>query len=94
MQRRDERTQEDRTLHPDPMEPYGFGTAVMARWKVCTSCGKMMEQHLRYCGECGAPLPQETMYQLYQKRHKCCPACQIVVPDEAQYCPQCGTRFY
>ena len=58
---------------------YGFGPETLQQRKVCT--------------DCGAALPEKTLYDLYRARHRCCLHCGVVVTDVAVYCPECGTRL-
>lgn len=46
-----------------------------------------------YCTDCGARLPEMTLYDLYRSRHRCCPGCGVAVTEVAVYCPECGARL-
>lgn len=72
------------------MEQHGFGPDVMKRIKICALCGKSAEVSDTICEVCGEPLPQESVFQQYKKRHLYCPRCETVVPSHTQFCPQCG----
>ena len=67
----------------------GFGVDVMKMKKICTLCGTVASSSQGYCKECGTPLPEETMYEAYAKRHRRC-ICGVVVSDSMKYCPVCG----
>ena len=84
---------ENKVICSDEMEYYGFGIKVMKQLKVCSYCGVMTNALNRFCKECGKPLPNDTLYQFYKKRHKCCSVCETVVCDAALYCPQCGIKI-
>ena len=45
------------------------------------------------CTDCGARLPEMTLYDLYRSRHRCCPGCGVAVTNVARYCPECGARL-
>ncbi|MCL4707276.1 AAA family ATPase [bacterium] len=47
----------------------------------CSNCGFENSDKLKYCGECGAPLPV------------LCPNCSFVNPAQFKFCGQCGTRL-
>ena len=70
---------------------FGFGPEVMKKSKVCRLCGCTCSRNQRYCEECGAVLPRETLFDLYKSRHMYCPVCDTVVSDRAVFCPKCGT---
>ena len=80
------------TIRLESMRQYGFGAEAMKALKVCTRCGTMADATATFCKECRARLPQETLFQLYRRRHGVCPECETVIPDSAQFCPQCGCR--
>ena len=77
----------------DYMETLGFGTNAMKQIKVCGSCGVVSSAAETDCVSCGAALPEETLYQQYQKRHKSCGSCGLVVSGTLRYCPQCGASL-
>ena len=68
----------------------GFGVEVMKMKKICPLCGTVSDTAQRYCRECGEPLPKETMYELYAKRHRRCRDCGEVVSASKKFCPVCG----
>ncbi len=72
---------------------YGFGPEVMRRRKVCTECGRANRVQDTHCTDCGAVLPEKTLYDFYRSRHRCCPGCGVAVTDVAVYCPECGTQL-
>ncbi|NUM76947.1 zinc ribbon domain-containing protein, partial [candidate division KSB1 bacterium] len=47
----------------------------------CSNCGFENSDKLKYCGECGAPLPV------------LCPNCSFVNPAQFKFCGQCGVRL-
>ena len=75
------------------MEQYGFGTQSMQKVKVCKSCGTIACAKEQHCPECGARLPQETLFQAYKRRSRYCGFCDTVVSPAAQYCPKCGRKL-
>lgn len=75
------------------METLGFGTNAMKQIKVCGTCGVVSPAGETACVSCGAALPEETLYQQYQKRHKSCAGCGVVLADHARFCPQCGRNL-
>lgn len=72
---------------------YGFGPETMRRRKICPNCGRANNSRETHCADCGAILPEKTLYDFYRSRHRCCPGCGIAVTDVAQYCPECGKRL-
>lgn len=72
---------------------YGFGPETMRRRKICPNCGRANSSRETCCADCGAILPEKTLYDFYRSRHRCCPGCGIAVTDVAQYCPECGKRL-
>lgn len=76
----------------DTAELYGFGTERMKRLKVCARCGSIAGSDYYVCRQCGARLPRQTLFQLYQRRHRLCPVCDTVLTDNMRYCPHCGAR--
>ena len=76
------------------MYEHGFGPFAMKRLKVCKCCSVAADSHTKYCGVCGAPLPQESMFDEYRKRHICCKVCDNVLSRGMNYCPQCGTPVH
>lgn len=72
---------------------YGFGPETLQQRKVCPTCGRANRAQDTHCTDCGAALPEKTLYDLYRARHRCCLNCGVVVTDVAVYCPECGTRL-
>ncbi len=72
---------------------FGFGMELMKRTKVCGLCGEKADASQQFCKECGAPLPQETLYDAYKKSCRACPSCEAVVSNDAEYCPRCGGKI-
>ena len=72
---------------------YGFGPETLRRRKICPSCGRANSADRTDCADCGARLPENTLYDVYRSRHRCCPSCGVAVTDVARYCPECGTRL-
>ena len=72
---------------------YGFGPETMRRRKICPECGRANCAQDTRCTECGAALPEKTLYDFYRSRHRCCPGCGVAVTSVAVYCPECGTRL-
>ena len=70
-----------------------MGLEAMKRRKVCRVCGRGASAERKACPDCGAPLPNETLYDVYKAMHLYCPCCGEVVTDDAAYCPQCGTAL-
>jgi len=66
---------------------------VMKETKVCRVCGQSCSSGKKYCSQCNAILPKETVFDLYKAYHLYCPACDTVVSRSAQFCPECGKRL-
>ena len=56
-------------------------------------CGPDTLRRRKDCTDCGARLPEMTLYDLYRSRHRCCPGCGVAVTNVARYCPECGARL-
>ena len=82
-----------RALHRVTLLEYGFGPETLRRRKICLGCGRANSADRTDCADCGARLPEMTLYDLYRSRHRCCPGCGVAVTDVARYCPECGTRL-
>ena len=80
-------------LRLEGMKRFGFGPDVMKQTKVCRVCGGTADAAQRYCSDCGAELPRETLFDLYKARHLYCPACDTVVASTVVFCPECGKRL-
>ena len=65
----------------------------LRRRKICPSCGRANSADRTDCADCGARLPEMTLYDLYRSRHRCCPGCGVAVTNVARYCPECGARL-
>ena len=74
-------------------EHYGFGIRAMAKVKVCPNCGAAAKAPEQFCGECGAKLPEDNLFQIYKKQNRYCAVCDTIEPAKAQFCPKCGTRL-
>lgn len=48
----------------------------------CANCGAEVEEGMKFCGECGAPVPQV----------KKCIKCGAEIPLKMKFCPECGAR--
>ena len=77
----------------EPPDQYGFGIEIMKSRKVCRHCGRMEDSKCYTCPQCGAKLPQSSLFQLYQHRHRLCPVCDTVLSSRMRYCPHCGLRL-
>lgn len=75
------------------MLEYGFGPETMRGRKLCPECGRANSAGRTECIDCGAALPDKTLYDFYRSRHCCCPGCGVAVTDVALYCPECGTKL-
>ena len=69
---------------------YGFGIEIMKKTKVCTQCGTAQAVSRYICARCGEKLPQQTLFQIYQRRHRLCPVCDTVLTPRMKFCPHCG----
>lgn len=49
----------------------------------CPKCGIEVEDGMKFCGECGAKLPQS----------KTCPKCGAIAAATAKFCGECGYNF-
>ena len=78
----------------EAMIHYGFGPDVMKQTKVCGHCGAGADAKQSFCKECGARLPNETLFDLYKKNHLFCTHCETVPPDSARFCPRCGRPLH
>jgi len=76
------------------MQIYGFGPGAMRLIKICRCCRKRCDSNRKYCDQCEAILPRETLFDLYKSFHLYCHACDTVVADTARYCPECGKSLY
>ena len=75
------------------MRQLGFGPEVMKETRVCRICGCSCTVREKYCRDCGAVLPRETLFDLYKARHLYCPACDTVVASTTIFRPECGKRL-
>ncbi len=80
-------------IRKESMARYGFGIDAMKSVKICACCKEMAHVSQQFCRECGSPLPEENLYQLYVKRHRYCRTCETVVNQNMKYCPECGLRL-
>jgi len=74
-------------------EYYGYGVGIMKQTKVCLSCGKSEPAERYICGECGSRLPEQTLFQQYQRMHRQCTACDTVLAPGMKFCPHCGMKL-
>ena len=72
---------------------YGCGPETLRGRKVCPVCGRANPAQDTHCADCGAVLPEKTLYDFYLSRHRCCPGCGVAVTNVARYCPECGARL-
>lgn len=77
-------------LHTPELRRYGFGVDNMRSIKICSLCGAPCEAAKKRCPECGAGLPEETLYEAYKKRTALCRQSQDVLPADTACCPKCG----
>ena len=52
---------------------YGCGPETLRRRKLCPNCGRANSADRTDCADCGARLPEMTLYDFYRSRHRCCP---------------------
>lgn len=50
---------------------YGFGPETLRGRKVCPVCGRANSADRTDCADCGARLPENTLYDFYRSRHPC-----------------------
>ena len=74
------------------MQHYGFGIDAMKEIKICSDCGEMINAKEENC-KCGALLPDETLYEIYVKRHRHCERCGAIVNNDAHFCPDCVVKL-
>lgn len=74
-------------------DQYGFGVEVMKRTKVCGQCGAAQDCSRYVCIRCGAKLPQQTLFHIYQQRHRLCAVCDTVLASRMKFCPHCGAQI-
>ncbi|MCQ2248321.1 MAG: zinc-ribbon domain-containing protein [Treponema sp.] len=48
----------------------------------CTNCGKELAEGIKFCPECGTPVP----------KNKFCISCGTKLEPDAKFCPECGTK--
>ena len=48
----------------------------------CTNCGKELAEGIKFCPECGTPVP----------KNKFCTSCGTKLEPGAKFCPECGTK--
>ncbi len=48
----------------------------------CNNCGAEVAEGMKFCGDCGAPVPQE----------KKCIACGATIAAKMKFCPECGAN--
>ena len=72
---------------------YGFGPETLQQRNVFLFFCRANRAQDTHGTDCGAALPEKTLYDLYRARHRCCLNCGVVVTDVAVYCPECGTRL-
>lgn len=82
-----------RSVRSAAMKELGFGPEVMKQTKVCPVCGVTAGANETKCIQCGAALPNETLFILYKSRHRYCDICDTVVASTSVYCPECGTQL-
>lgn len=80
------------TVREKAREYYGFGTKRMRELKVCSICKTAVSADKRFCTNCHAQLPSNTLYDIYRANHRFCEKCKTVLPENADYCPQCGEK--
>ena len=74
-------------------EYYGFGVGVMKQIKVCSQCGASETSDRYSCSQCGARLPNHTLYQQYRRMHRQCAVCDTVLAPGMKFCPHCGVKL-
>ena len=68
-----------RALRQVTLLEFGFGPESMQRCKLCPECGRANPAQDTHCTDCGAVLPEKTLYDFYLSRHRCCPGCGVAV---------------
>ena len=61
-----------RALRQVTLLEFGFGPETMRRCKLCPECGRANPAQDTHCADCGAVLPEKTLYDFYLSRHRCC----------------------
>ena len=89
----DEKMEKHRAIYVANPAEFGFGIEVMKRAKICGECGNVEGAHNVLCSKCGAKLPEETLFQIYQSKHRKCGDCNTVLAAYMRYCPCCGRKI-
>lgn len=66
----------------------GYATQMSRNVKVCPECGKPTTAEKKFCPNCGAKLPEETLAQ-----SAVCPACGKQNDIGVKFCVDCGTKL-
>lgn len=74
------------------LEHFGFGTELMKKYKVCSSCGNKQKAKNKFCEVCHAALTANTLFDTYRLKGRCCEKCGNVLPNDAGFCPLCGAK--
>lgn len=53
--------------------------------KLCPECGKTSNADGFFCSECGAGLPEETLYDQMQANQPNCPGCGAAVGEDVKF---------
>ena len=77
----------------DSPEYYGFGVGIMKKIRVCARCGASEPAERYICRQCGARLPDQTLFQRYQQLHRRCAVCDTVLTETMKFCPHCGVKL-
>ncbi len=80
------------TARQQHLAHYGFGTDAMKKIRICTRCKTPCAADTYFCTECGFRLPEDTLYDLYSRRHRLCADCDTALTAEMAFCPHCGTK--
>lgn len=66
----------------------GYATEAAKSMKLCPSCNKPTAADKKFCPECGARLPEQTVAQ-----GAVCPGCHTQNPVGTKFCQECGTKL-
>ena len=65
-----------------------YATQAAKNLKLCPTCGKTTSADKKFCPDCGAQLPQQTVAQ-----GTLCPGCGQQNPIGTKFCQECGTKL-
>lgn len=70
-----------------------YGIEASKSIKICSNCKEGAPVNMKFCPNCGAELPEITLYEQMMATQPQCSNCNTIVNENTKFCPECGAKI-